>query len=91
MRVPPAGPLAAGGGGAAVLAAAGDDAEGFRGVCMALTTTAGLAAGALPGAIVGRAQGERWQPVRHRQRAARLRVVPPAGRPGAGLAVARRL
>ncbi|MEJ7812395.1 MAG: hypothetical protein WKG32_18440, partial [Gemmatimonadaceae bacterium] len=64
---------------------------GAAGGVMAITTTVGMAAGALAGALVGSVPVERWQPVRHRQRAARLRIVPPTGRAGAGLAVALRL
>jgi hypothetical protein len=58
----------------------GSNADGFQGPIIALTTTAGLGAGALIGALVGAAPVEQWQPVRHRQRAARARGVPPAGR-----------
>jgi hypothetical protein len=74
------GALAGAGGGLAAILAEGSNADGFRGPMFALTTTAGLGAGALVGALVGAAPVEQWQPVRHRQRAARVRGGPPAGR-----------
>jgi hypothetical protein len=77
------GALVGAGGGLMAIAGEGSNADGFRAPMMALSTTAGMAAGALVGALVGAAPVERWQPIRHRARAAPRRVATPAGRAGA--------